>query len=175
MSLVETDLLDRVERVLSAARFAGVVVSAAALAGVVLMITADTFFRYVLLSPFPASVEISQLVEPYVIFLPMAFALASGSHVRVSLVTSRFSPRWAALADCLAFALGFAFFAVMTYIGWVTFWSSFVINETVLAAIVLYLWAGKFGMPLGMALITVECAYQFVRALRQACSPVRKA
>ena len=54
----------------------------------------------------------------------------------------------------------------MTYIGWVTFWSSFVINETVLAAIVLYLWAGKFGMPLGMALITIECAYQFVRALR---------
>jgi TRAP-type C4-dicarboxylate transport system permease small subunit len=174
MSSVETDSFDRIERALSAARMAGVVVSGVALSGIVLMITADTFFRYVLLRPFPATVEISQLVEPYVIFLPMAFAMASGSHVRVSLVTSRFSRRWAALADCFAYALGFAFFATMTYIGWVTFWSSFVINETVLAAIVLYLWAGKFGMPLGMFLITVECAYQFVLALRQARAAGRK-
>ena len=81
MSLCETDPLDRVERVLATARLAGVIASAAALSGIVLMITADTFFRYVLLRPFPATVEISQLVEPYVIFLPMAFALASGSHV----------------------------------------------------------------------------------------------
>lgn len=168
MGLVDSDPLDRIARTLAAMRMAGVVVSAVALAGIVLMITADTFFRFVLLKPFPATVEISQLVEPYVIFLPMAFALASGSHVRVSLVTGRLAPRWAALADCLAFTLGFAFFAVMTYIGWITFWSSFVINETVLAAIVLYLWAGKFGMPLGMALITLECAFQFVLALRAA-------
>lgn len=175
MSVVETDPLDRVERILSLARMAGVIASAAALSGLVLMITLDTFFRYVFLSPFPATVETSQLVEPYVIFLPMAFALSSGSHVRVSLLTSRFSRRMGAYANCLAYALGFVFFATMTYIGWVTFWSSFVINETVLAAIVLYLWTGKFAMPLGMALITIECAYQFVRALRQAHPAARKA
>lgn len=159
-------ILDRVERVLRSLRFAGVVISAAALFGLVLMITADTMFRYFFLMPFPASVEISQLVEPYVIFVPMAFALASGAHVRVTLVTSRFGRKAAVFADCLAYGIGFAFFATMTYISWLSFWSSFIINETVLAAITLYWWAGKFGMPLGMALITIECAYQFVRSLR---------
>ncbi|MBE0532339.1 MAG: TRAP transporter small permease [Rhodospirillales bacterium] len=168
-------ILDRVERVLKIFRAAAVVVSAAALFGLVLMITADTFFRYVLLKPFPATVEISQLVEPYVIFLPMAFALASGSHVRVTMFTSRLGPRMGVISDGLAYAIGFAFFVTMTYISWMSFWSSFAINETVLAAIKLYWWSGRFGMPVGMALISIECAYQFVRTLRGANGAARRA
>lgn len=166
MPTSRTSGLERIERVLAVLRYAAVVASAAALFGLVLMITADTFFRFVFLEPFPATVEISQLVEPYVIFLPMAFALAAGSHVRVTMLTGRLGPKAEFLSDCLAHAIGFVFFAVMTYISWVSFWQSFVINETVLAAIKLYWWSGKFGMPVGMALITIECAYQFVRTLR---------
>ncbi len=167
----ESGMLDRLERLLRGLRYAGVVISAAALFGLVLMITADTLFRYALLKPFPATVEISQLVEPYVIFLPMAFALAAGSHVRVTMLTGRMGPRAAFLSDCLTYLIGVGFFATMTYISWISFWSSYVINETVLAAITLYWWAGKLGMPLGMALISLECAYQLVRTLRGGPAP----
>lgn len=167
MSASRIGSLKRIEAVLTVCRYAAIVVSAAALFGLVLMITADTFFRFVFLKPFPATVEISQLVEPYVIFLPMAFALAAGSHVRVTMLTGRMGPKAEFLSDCLAYAVGFVFFAVMTYISWISFWKSFVINETVLAAIKLYWWSGRFGMPVGMALITIECAYQFVHTLRR--------
>ena len=165
MSASRSGTLERTERILKVFRYAAIVISAAALFGLVLMITADTFFRFVLLQPFPATVEISQLVEPYVIFLPMAFALAAGSHVRVTMLTSRLGPKAEFFSDCLAYAVGFFFFAVMTYISWFSFWQSFVINETVLAAIKLYWWTGRFAMPLGMAAVTIECAYQFIRTL----------
>ena len=68
-----------------------VAVASLALLSLTLMIVADTFFRYVFATPFPASVEISQLIQPYVVFLPLAYALATGSHVRVTLLTERMS------------------------------------------------------------------------------------
>ncbi len=165
MPYSRTDILQRVERALAVVRYGAVVVSAAALFGVVLMVTADTFFRFFFLEPFPATVEISQLVEPYVIFLPMAFALSADSHVRVTMLTGRLGPKAGFISDCLAYAVGFVFFAVMTYISWISFWKSFVINETVLAAIKLYWWSGRFAMPVGMGLMTLECAYQLLRTV----------
>ena len=147
-----------------------VVLSGTALLVLTVMITADTFFRYVFNAPFPASVEISQLIQPYVVFLPFAFALATGSHVRVSLLTDRVRGRAVKFFDAVPYFCGFVFFGVMTYVGWLKFWESFIINEKMLAAINLYWWSGKFAMPLGMVLITLECLYQFMKVIN---SPAR--
>jgi hypothetical protein len=48
----------------------------------------------------------------------------------------------------------------MAYMSGLNFWESFAINETMLAAIKLYWWIGKLAMPLGTAMIAIECAYQ---------------
>jgi len=82
--------LERTERFLQKLRLALVALSGAALICMVLMITLDVFLRFVFNAPLPASLEMSQLFEPHVVFLPMAFALATGSHVRVSLFTQNF-------------------------------------------------------------------------------------
>lgn len=138
--------------------FAGA--SGLSLLSLTLMIVADTFSRYVFSAPFPASVEISQLIQPYVVFLPFAYALSTGSHVRVTLLTGRISGRLKKWIDCIPYMIGLIFFSIMTYMSWLNFWESFIINETMLAAIKLYWWIGKLAMPLGTVLIAIECAYQ---------------
>jgi len=143
-------------------------VASLALLSLTLMIVADTFFRFVFSSPFPASVEISQLIQPYVVFLPLAYALATGSHVRVTLLTERMGGKLKKWVSCIPYVIGLIFFSIMAYMSWLNFWESFVINETMLAAIKLYWWIGKLAMPLGTAMIAIECAYQLFLVLTDA-------
>ena len=158
--------LDSFNRIVSLLRIGFVGLSGAALLVLTFMITADTFFRYVFSAPFPASVEISQLIQPYVIFPPFAYALATKTHVRVTMVTQRFRGRFKTVVEVLPFVVGLLFFGVLTYVSWLNFWESVIINETMLAAVKLYWWIGKLAMPLGLAMITVECMYQLVAVLR---------
>jgi TRAP-type mannitol/chloroaromatic compound transport system permease small subunit len=104
----------------------------------------------------------SQLFEPHVVFLPMAFALATGSHVRVSLFTQHFRGRTRKWVEIFDFSIAMVFFGLFFYWGWLHFWASFKINEVMLASIKLYWWTGKLAMPLGLFLITIECLYQVI-------------
>jgi TRAP-type C4-dicarboxylate transport system permease small subunit len=149
-----------IAKVLRALRFISVGAASLSLLCLTLMIVADTFFRYVFSAPFPASVEISQLIQPYVVFLPLAYAMATASHVRVTLLTERIGGKLKLWISCFAYVLGLLFFSIMAYMSGLNFWESFRINETMLAAIKLYWWIGKLAMPLGTAMIAIECAYQ---------------
>ena len=139
-----------------------VALASLALLSLTLMIVADTFFRFVFATPFPASVEISQLIQPYVVFLPLAYALAAGSHVRVTLLTERMSGTLRKRVALVPYAIGLVFFSIMAYMSWLNFWESFRINETMLAAVTLYWWIGKLAMPLGTGMIALECVYQLL-------------
>ena len=149
-----------IAKVLRALRLVSVGAATLSLLCLTLMIVADTFFRYVFSAPFPASVEISQLIQPYVVFLPLAYAMATGSHVRVTLLTERIGGHLKQWISCFAYVVGLLFFSIMAYMSGLNFLESFRINETMLAAIKLYWWIGKLAMPLGTAMIAIECAYQ---------------
>ena len=153
-------------KTVSLLRIGFVGISGLALLVLTFMITADTFFRYVFSAPFPASVEISQLIQPYVIFPPFAYALATGTHVRVTMVTQLFRGRFRKIVELVPFAVGFIFFSILSYVSWLNFWESVIINETMLAAVKLYWWIGKMAMPLGIVMIAIECLYQFMAVLK---------
>jgi TRAP-type C4-dicarboxylate transport system permease small subunit len=165
--------LHRVESVLSKLHAVAVAISGIALFSLVFMITLDVFLRYVFNSPLPASVEVSQLLEPYVVFLPMAFAMAAHSHVRVTLFTGRFRGRLKTAAEIFAYVVSAVFFGLFFYWGWLHFWASFKINEFMLASVKLYWWIGKLAMPLGLILIAAECLHQILRTLAPAAAEER--
>lgn len=142
-----------------------VMIAGLGLTFMVVMISADVVLRYVFNAPLPASIEISQLIEPYVVFFPFALALSLGSHVRVTLVTSRLSGKARMFSELIACAAGIIVFGVLTYYGWLHFWESFVVRETMLASIRLPWWIGKLAMPLGTALMTMQFVYEFLHAL----------
>jgi len=121
-----------------------------------LMITIDVVGRYVFNQPLPASVEMSEVFMPYIIFPAFAYALITGAHVRATLVVDRLPSgvqKWAGVLGCTA---GLFFFSLLTIWGWQQFWDSFVIREQMLAAIPVPWWVGKLAMPIGMFFIALR-------------------
>jgi TRAP-type C4-dicarboxylate transport system permease small subunit len=159
------ELQHSIGRALRALNLLLVGVASLALLTLTLMIVADTFFRYVFSAPFPASVEISQLIQPYIVFLSLAYALATGSHVRVTFLTKRLRGSVKKWISCIPYVVGLVFFSIMAYMSWLNFRESFRIDETMLAAVTLYWWIGKLAMPLGTGMIAIECAYQLLLVL----------
>lgn len=144
-----------------------VYLSAFALTFMAVMIVVDVFMRYVFNSPLPASVEASELIEPYVVFLPFAYTLIMDRHVRVTLITDRFPKMIRKITEIFIYACDFFFFFSVCYYSWVEFWESYRIGEIMLAAIKLPWWAGKFGMPFGFFFVTIQAALLIARSIRE--------
>lgn len=156
----------RLERINYTTSWVLVAVSAAVLMSMAFMVTFDVFVRNAFNSPLPASVEVSQLMEPYVVFLPFAYTLAIGAHVRVTLLTMRL-PKFLSLSSEVAvYLLDLLFFSLMAYFSWLEFLESWACSEIMLAAIKLPWWIGKFSMPLGMFFIALQCLIQLAHSLR---------
>lgn len=139
-----------------------VLLSSLTLVAMAFMITIDVVLRYVFSAPLPASVEISQLMQPYVVLLPMAYTMARGAHVQVTLVTMRLPPRVRSYLDIVVHAIDLAFFAVIAVYGWHEFYASYEVNEIMLAAIRLPWWVGKFALPVGLVLICFQAMVHIV-------------
>lgn len=155
-----------VERINQGANAVLVAVSAVVLISMAFMVTYDVFVRNVFNAPLPASVEISQLMEPYVVFLPFAYTLAIGSHVRVTLLTMRLPDFLFLSSEILVYLLDLLFFSLLAYFSWAEFMESWAVDEIMLAAIKLPWWVGKFSMPLGMFFMALQCLLQLAQTIR---------
>ena len=80
---------ETVDKVNQGTNAALVALSAVVLIAMAFMVTYDVLVRNIFNTPLPASVEISQLMAPYVVFLPFAYTLTVGAHVQVTLLTMR--------------------------------------------------------------------------------------
>ncbi|MDW7772843.1 MAG: TRAP transporter small permease [Desulfobulbaceae bacterium] len=136
------------------------------------MITYDVIARYIFNSPLPASVEISMLLEPYVVFLPFAYTLATGGHVRVTVLLMLLPARLKSVCDILTLALDLIFFGFLCYFSWLEFHESYAVGEIMLAAIRLPWWSGKLAMPIGMFFISVQCLLHLCIAVRRFGQPL---
>lgn len=162
----------RLERANEKINMLMVAISATCLTFMAFMTTLDVVLRYVFNSPLPASVELSQLIEPWVIFLPFAYTLAMGRHVKVGLLTLRLPRKLKLASDLFALALGFVLFTILTIYSWQDFHQSWSINEIMMAAIILPWWAGKLAMPIGMALLCAQCAATALMTVEEYKNPL---
>ncbi len=121
-----------------------------------LLTVADILLRYIFSKPVPGTLEIGTAMLPWIVFLGFAFALSKGLHVRLTLITDRFSPRAQLWMDILAYVLGFALCVSMTYLGWIQFWQSFSIREVMLAPVQVPWWIGKLAFPIGMFIVSLQ-------------------
>ena len=150
MSSQKGNVLERANMVLV---FIGVIL----LTAMSFMIVVDVLLRFIFNQPLPASVEVSELVLPYAIFFPMAYTLVRGQHVRVTLFVELLPKMIQKFTDLFVYLVATLFCALVTYYSWIEFQHSFAIGEIMLAAIKLPWWSGKFAMPVGMFVITIQC------------------
>jgi TRAP-type C4-dicarboxylate transport system permease small subunit len=141
-------------------------ISWVALITIILMVTIDVTGRFLFDKPLPASMEISHLLMPFIMFPAMAYALSVGLHIRVGLVTRRLSPRAQVWCEVFADVIGFALFAVVTYISWLHFWKAFIIEEDYFASFPLPFYSSKFPLVLGGAAFSLQFLINLVRAVR---------
>ena len=128
------------------------------------LVVVDVAFRYMFNSPIPGATEGTELILPYIVFLALGYTLATGGHVRVTILLSRLGRISKQIAELIDSLIGMAFFGILTYFAWVHFWESFVILEFMMAPIKLPWWVGKFSMPMGFFVIFVQFLLNALKA-----------
>jgi len=137
------------------------------LLGITLFSCLDVFMSFIFNKPIPAAIELMTLTLPWVLCLGLAYGLDQKSHVRVSLVTSRFSEKNQLVLDALAHLFAFLFFCALTYGSWLHFWSSFISNEPMFAStITLPWWLAKMALPVGIFMIAAQHLIEHFESIR---------
>lgn len=108
-------------------------------------------------SPIPATIEITILVLPWVVCGGLAYALVTKMHVRVTLFVDRMKPRGRKINIFITNLAGLTFCIALAIGGWLHFWSSWIVDEPMFAALLtLPAWLGKLAVPLGFVLLGLD-------------------
>jgi len=126
------------------------------------MICFDVFTRFAFNKPLPATVEVSELLMAYIVFLALGYTLSMGMHIRVTVLFEYIPQSVKRALDLLCDFLGFAFCLIITYYAWNFFLHSLSIREEMLAVVKLPWYVGKFAMPVGFLFFTVHYLVHFV-------------
>ena len=120
------------------------------------IIVIEVIGRFLFNTPLKGGVEISTIVMTWILFLPLAYALVRGAHVRVTLIVMHLPPRFNLIVEILVSIVSLGFFGLITYVGWLQFWDSFSVGEIMPAPIWIPLWLAKLAIPLGFFLFFVQ-------------------
>jgi TRAP-type transport system small permease protein len=126
------------------------------------MVVIDVFLRFIFNAPIPGATEICTIIMPYIAFLPFAYTLNAGQHVRLTLLTSRLPSRLRVIDEAFVYIVGFIFFILLFWYSWLAFWESFRGDEIMPAVIRIPWWIGKFAMPVSILLIAAQCVLLFI-------------
>jgi TRAP-type mannitol/chloroaromatic compound transport system permease small subunit len=129
-------------------------------------VVGDVVGRQVFSLSVPGTLQIGQSVLVFAVFLSLAYVLIHKEHVRVTVLTERFSPKWQKWLEVLAYALGCA---MMFIIAWQVFLSasySFEIMEPASshgdADFPLPIYPAKFACFVGSVLFCIQFFLEFL-------------
>jgi len=109
----------------------------------------DVSLRFLFNKTIHGANETTELIMPYITFLPLSYALYADRHVRITVLRHISSQKNKRFLDCLMFFLGTIFCILVTYNSFIFFWSSFIVREEMLAMVKLPWYIGKFAMFIG--------------------------
>jgi TRAP-type C4-dicarboxylate transport system permease small subunit len=119
---------------------------------IVFIIVIEAGGRFLFNTPLPGPIEASRVILAWILFLSLAYALIQKSHVQVTLLLERLSPRFRLWADTIIDIVSLAFFALIMYSGWLQFMDSFRVGEVMAAPIWIPFWLAKLSVPIGCLL-----------------------
>ena len=99
--------------------------------------------------PFPAALEITEALLPITIVFALAYHELHSGHVRITLLSSRFSLRQQAISDIVAQTSAFIIFIIF---GWLSFDYALVawtLKETTWGLVAIPLWIPKLAITVG--------------------------
>jgi TRAP-type C4-dicarboxylate transport system permease small subunit len=131
--------------------------------GMVILVIAQVFFRYVLEVSVPWTEEAARWLYAYQIFLGCTIAAREGLHLKATFLLDRFPPRVKAAVECLIAVAGLVFLAGIIWGGAVMVWATSTVEAGSFALSMSYLY---FSIPLSFAIIFVLTAKDLGRNWR---------
>jgi C4-dicarboxylate transporter DctQ subunit len=143
------DLLDRIESLFAA-------MATLILVAVTLSVCADVLLRSVFNSPLTWVVEIDEYALLYITFLGTAWALRTGSHVRVDILIGLFPPGGRRIFGMTSSLLGILVSLVLLIWGVVTTWDKFLTGAYKPTLIEVPTWIVIIVIPVGSLLLGIR-------------------
>lgn len=125
----------------------------------------DISGRFILDRPLLGQVEITRILLVFVAFLGLADAESRNSHVRISLLDSRLSPKLKILRDRFVEAVSLAIVLLVTLSLYNLFRDAWIVSDRMIAPISLPSWIASFGAMIGFMLFFVEIAAHRARRI----------
>ena len=165
-----TRWLDSYRKIIDGASNICSVISQIFAAILTIVVAADAAGRYLFNRPIPGSLELTELMMVFIVFLAFAYVDSKDGHVRVDLVISRLPLKVQPYIDCLDSVISFGVMAIIA-------WRSVVYS--------LELWqsgnvSAYWGIPIspfllvvafGCLLLCCQLILRILRAVNQARSP----
>lgn len=130
----------------------------------VLISTTNAFARKLFDASSNAWLEIQWYLYGAVFMLASAYALLKNEHVRIDLVSSKWTQRTRNILDLVLHILFLVPFAgLMTYLAWPWFWSSFNTGEMSSNAGGLIIWPAKLMVLLGFGLLLAQAFSEIIK------------
>lgn len=131
-------------------------IAALATAIMMFLVVCNALARYLFNAPINGAFEITESLLTVVVFLSLALTLYGDGHIRVILLTQRFSPRVQRIVRIFTLLLGAVFFAWCSYGTWGFAMESYLTNEQEWGSIQFPLYPVKFLVFAGLVLLSVQ-------------------
>jgi len=123
--------------------------SGAVLLGILALMSAEVFARYLFNKPILGTVEISSYLLVIFCFTGMAFVQSQRGHINIELVTQKLPTGFQRTLRIIMLILSLVIFAVITWQMTIAFWKSWEMQEVRWGALPVPVWPVKFMIAFG--------------------------
>ena len=134
-----------------------------------ILIVADLIGRSFFSKPLHGTLEITELVMVFLVFLSLGYTEIKGMNVRALTLILRLPERVQIFMDILAYVLGLVYFSIMAWGATLTAWDSWIVRQVSEGAEI-PIYPVKFVIPVGSVLIAIVFLMGIFQKLRQIVS-----
>lgn len=120
------------------------------------LVCANSLSRKLLNMPIHGTLEITEVVMPIVILLPLAYTQHRDGHIRVELLTNGLQPRAVQILSVATLLIAAILFAIFSYAAFSFGARAWSVGETSWGALPLPIWPSKMAVSLGAALLSLH-------------------
>jgi TRAP-type mannitol/chloroaromatic compound transport system permease small subunit len=120
------------------------------------LVCANSLSRKLLNMPIHGTLEITEVVMPVIILLPLAYTQHRDGHIRVELLTNRLHPRAVQMLGVVTLLIAAVLFAIFAYASFNFAMRAWSVGETSWGALPLPIWPSKFVVSLGAGLLSLH-------------------
>ena len=131
-----------------------------------LLISADTIFRYVFHSPIDGTMELSEFFMIAIVYPSLAYAQHLKAHVRVELFVMRLSERGQTVLGIFTDTIGLILWLIIGWKGWDMAVRAWTLGDTTSGILPLPLFPAKVLIPFGAALLCIQLLFDIYGKLR---------